>query len=78
MKLQSHNAMENWGLITYRTTAILFDDEYSDAKYKNRVAYVVAHGMISNLILLLKICLLSLFRARTSMVWKSCDYGLVE
>lgn len=40
----SHGAMENWGLITYRTTAVLFDEETSDAKYKNRVAYVVAHG----------------------------------
>ena len=39
-------AMENWGLITYRTTAVLFDEQQSDAKYKNRVAYVVAHGMI--------------------------------
>ena len=37
--------MENWGLITYRTTALLFDEQQSDAKYKNRVAYVVAHGM---------------------------------
>lgn len=36
--------MENFGLITYRTTAILFDEQQSDARYKNRVAYVVAHG----------------------------------
>ncbi|KAK3169927.1 hypothetical protein OEA41_009311 [Lepraria neglecta] len=41
----SHGAMENWGLITYRTTAVLFDEEQSDAKYKNRVAYVVAHEL---------------------------------
>ncbi|KAI4132365.1 MAG: hypothetical protein LQ338_000713 [Usnochroma carphineum] len=41
----SHGAMENWGLITYRTTAILFDEQHSDAKYKNRVAYVVAHEL---------------------------------
>ncbi|KAL8944929.1 MAG: hypothetical protein Q9216_000090 [Gyalolechia sp. 2 TL-2023] len=41
----SHNAMENWGLITYRTTAILFDEQNSAAKYKNRVAYVVAHEL---------------------------------
>ncbi|KAK9460627.1 peptidase family M1-domain-containing protein [Lipomyces oligophaga] len=41
----SHGAMENWGLITYRTTALLFDPETSDAKYKNRVAYVVAHEL---------------------------------
>lgn len=37
--------MENWGLITYRTTAVLFDEEASDAKYKNRIAYVVAHEL---------------------------------
>ncbi|KAI4203910.1 MAG: hypothetical protein LQ350_001532 [Teloschistes chrysophthalmus] len=37
--------MENWGLITYRTTAILFDEQRSAAKYKNRVAYVVAHEL---------------------------------
>ncbi|KAL8962415.1 MAG: hypothetical protein Q9193_001173 [Seirophora villosa] len=42
---ESHGAMENWGLITYRTTAILFDEQHSDAKYKNRVAYVVAHEL---------------------------------
>lgn len=38
-------AMENSGLITYRTTAILFDEAKSDAKYRNRVAYVVAHEL---------------------------------
>jgi aminopeptidase N len=42
---QSHGAMENWGLVTYRTTAVLFDEENSDEKYKNRVAYVVAHEL---------------------------------
>ena len=41
---QSHNAMENWGLITYRTTAILYDEQTSAARYKQKVAYVVAHG----------------------------------
>ncbi|KAI9831218.1 MAG: hypothetical protein M1819_005146 [Sarea resinae] len=41
----SHGAMENWGLITYRTTAVLFDEAHSDEKYKNRVAYVVAHEL---------------------------------
>lgn len=38
-------AMENWGLVTYRTTAVLFDETSSDARYKNRVAYVVAHEL---------------------------------
>lgn len=37
--------MENWGLITYRTTAVLFDEKTSDSKYKTRVAYVVAHEL---------------------------------
>lgn len=37
--------MENWGLITYRTTAVLFDEYTSDQKYKNRVVYVVAHEL---------------------------------
>ncbi|KAI9831082.1 MAG: hypothetical protein M1826_003980 [Phylliscum demangeonii] len=41
----SHGAMENWGLVTYRTTAVLFDEARSDARYKNRVAYVVAHEL---------------------------------
>lgn len=41
---QAMGAMENWGLITYRTTAVLFDEGKSDARYKNRIAYVVAHG----------------------------------
>ncbi|KAF9435534.1 hypothetical protein BGZ76_006096 [Entomortierella beljakovae] len=36
-------AMENWGLITYRTAALLYDEKTSDAKYKEMVAYVVAH-----------------------------------
>ncbi|KAK0248640.1 hypothetical protein LTS09_016199 [Friedmanniomyces endolithicus] len=41
----SHGAMENWGLITYRTTALLFDEAVSDQKYRNRVVYVVAHEL---------------------------------
>jgi len=42
---QSHGAMENWGLITYRTTAVLFDENNSDQTYRNRVVYVVAHEL---------------------------------
>ncbi|KAF2793513.1 aminopeptidase-like protein [Melanomma pulvis-pyrius CBS 109.77] len=41
----SHGAMENWGLITYRTTAVLFDEKTSADSYRNRVAYVVAHEL---------------------------------
>src|SRR5690606_36984549 len=39
------NAMENWGLVTFRTTALLFDEKTSDAAYKPRVVYVIAHEL---------------------------------
>ena len=32
-------------LINNRTTAVLFDEIQSDQKYRNRVAYVVAHEL---------------------------------
>lgn len=38
-------AMENWGLITYRETALLFDNVASSALNKLRVAIVVAHEL---------------------------------
>ena len=38
-------AMENWGLITYRETALLIDPETSPLANKQRVAYVVAHEL---------------------------------
>ncbi|KAI9751476.1 MAG: hypothetical protein M4579_006048 [Chaenotheca gracillima] len=41
----TYGAMENWGLVTYRTTAVLFDEVNSDASYKIRVAYIVAHEL---------------------------------
>lgn len=41
----THGAMENWGLVTYRMTAILFDEKLSDSRFRNRVAYVVAHEL---------------------------------
>ncbi|KAK3689171.1 peptidase family M1-domain-containing protein [Podospora appendiculata] len=41
----THGAMENWGLVTYRMTAILFDEALSEARFRNRIAYVVAHEL---------------------------------
>ncbi|EHK46514.1 hypothetical protein TRIATDRAFT_132566 [Trichoderma atroviride IMI 206040] len=41
----THGAMENWGLVTYRTTQVLFDEKTSDSRFKNSVAYVVAHEL---------------------------------
>jgi len=38
-------AMENWGLITYRSVCILFDEEKSTLRTKERVGIVVAHEL---------------------------------
>ncbi|XP_062097256.1 aminopeptidase M1-like isoform X2 [Humulus lupulus] len=38
-------AMENYGLVTYRETALLYDDQNSAAANKQRVATVVAHEL---------------------------------
>uniref|UniRef100_G1KK98 Aminopeptidase n=1 Tax=Anolis carolinensis TaxID=28377 RepID=G1KK98_ANOCA len=39
-------AMENWGLITYRETNLLYDPQESAASNKQRVAAVVAHELV--------------------------------
>ncbi|XP_007425882.1 glutamyl aminopeptidase [Python bivittatus] len=39
-------AMENWGLITYRETNLLYDSQESAASNKQRVAAVVAHEVV--------------------------------
>ncbi|XP_051808618.1 aminopeptidase Ey-like [Acanthochromis polyacanthus] len=38
-------AMENWGLITYRETALLYDEEYSSNFDKERTATIIAHEL---------------------------------
>ncbi|CAM8967550.1 unnamed protein product [Rhodiola kirilowii] len=38
-------AMENYGLVTYRETALLFDEKHSAASNKQRVSTVVAHEL---------------------------------
>ena len=38
-------AMENWGLITYRETALLYDPNASSESNKQRVAAVIAHEL---------------------------------
>ncbi|KAL6262287.1 hypothetical protein P5V15_007381 [Pogonomyrmex californicus] len=41
----SAGAMENWGLITYRETAMLYQDGVSTSSSKQRVAVVVSHEL---------------------------------
>ncbi|XP_032798708.2 aminopeptidase N [Daphnia magna] len=38
-------AMENWGLITYRETDLLYDERRSSASAKQRVAIIIAHEL---------------------------------
>ena len=38
-------AMENWGLVTYRETALLVDPQNSSSKSKQWVALVVGHEL---------------------------------
>ncbi|KAH0500792.1 Glutamyl aminopeptidase [Microtus ochrogaster] len=42
-------AMENWGLITYRETNLLFDPNESASSNKQRVASVIAHELVHQL-----------------------------
>uniref|UniRef100_A0A3Q3VN26 Aminopeptidase n=1 Tax=Mola mola TaxID=94237 RepID=A0A3Q3VN26_MOLML len=38
-------AMENWGLITYRETALLYNEDFSSNSNKERVATIIAHEL---------------------------------
>jgi len=38
-------AMENWGLVTYRETNLLFDERVSSPTDQQRIATVVAHEL---------------------------------
>ncbi|XP_030626829.1 glutamyl aminopeptidase isoform X2 [Chanos chanos] len=39
-------AMENWGLITYRETNLLYDEKESSSDNKQRVASVISHELV--------------------------------
>lgn len=38
-------AMENWGLITYRETALMFDKVHTSSRAQQTVAVVIAHEL---------------------------------
>lgn len=44
---KAHGAMENWGLCTFQNTALLVDEATSSLENRERVSYVIAHGMFS-------------------------------
>lgn len=46
----SAGAMENWGLITYRMSALLYDRQESMAVDQERVAIVEAHELAHQVI----------------------------
>ena len=58
-------AMENWGLVTYRETALLIDADNSSAASKQTVALVVgheiAHQWFGNLVTMVTTMLFSIF-----------------
>lgn len=39
-------AMENWGLITYRESNLLYDEKESSSYNKQRVASVISHELV--------------------------------
>lgn len=41
----SAGAMENWGLVTYRSVILLFDPKTNSAANKQDIAYVVCHEL---------------------------------
>ena len=48
----SAGAMENWGLVTYRETALLYDNQTDPEISKQRVAVVIAHELAHQVLLL--------------------------
>jgi len=84
----SSGAMENWGLITYRETALLFNEGVSSESNKQRVAVVVSHELAhqvrKNKTLLYTLLIVingfsNHFAPCTfSVVWKHCFSQMVE
>lgn len=49
-------AMENWGLITYRETAMLYDDKISTEDNLARVTSAIAHELSHQVCMVAKSC----------------------
>ena len=46
-------AMENWGLITFRESELLFDEAKSSSSDQSEVAYVIAHELAHQVLIAL-------------------------
>lgn len=66
-------AMENWGLVTYRETALLVDPKNTSARVKQWVALVVghelAHQWFGNLVTMVRTRLLSCLKQACFVVF---------
>lgn len=49
-------AMENWGLITYRETALFFSDDSNSLSNKQSVATIIAHELAHFVYLIILFC----------------------
>lgn len=65
-------AMENWGLITYRLTSLLYDEHKSSDSNKQWVAVVVAHELAH------QVCACFLKNDVKPFIWKSTGAAVIE
>lgn len=70
--------MENWGLVTYRETALLVDPHNTSSNVKQWVALVVGACRGSNTLCALPNPSLVRSRAGTSVVWELSDHAVVD
>ena len=70
----SAGAMENWGLITYREVAILYEEGKSSRSDKEYVAVVVAHELAHQV----ETYLTKESNFSITVVWRPCHHGVVD
>lgn len=69
--------MENWGLITYRETAILYDSQETSTAAYQWVAIVIAHE-IAHQVNCANNLLIIIFKNVVLVVWKFSNNEVVE
>ena len=74
----SAGAMENWGLILYRETYLMHDEELSGAVNKETVTDVMAHVSNCSITFTKYFASLNFTGISSSMVWKHRHDEMVE